>query len=89
MLGGLVYCELPLKAILPKEGRITELEVGDIAYWPGPGAICFFYGPTILSGEDGKPVSPFPVIRIGKMTGDFSKMEEAGDRQRLTIMSTF
>ena len=89
MLGGMVYCELPLDAILPKEGRITELEVGDIAYWPGPGAVCFFYGPTILSGEDGKPVSPFPVIRIGRMTGDCSKMEEAGDRQRLTIMSTF
>lgn len=89
MLGGMLYSELPLDAVLPREGRTTELEIGDIAYWPGPGAICFFYGPTPLSGEDGKPVAPFPVIKIGKMIGDCSKMEEAGDRQRLTIMSTF
>ena len=53
MLGGMIYCECPLSAVMPKEGRVTELEVGDIAYWPGPGALCFFFGPTPLSGEDG------------------------------------
>ena len=58
MLGGMVYSELPLDSIMPKEGRTTELEIGDIAYWPGPGARCIFYGPTPLSGEDGKPVAP-------------------------------
>ncbi len=85
MLGGMVYCECPLNAILPKEGRTTELEVGDIAYWPGPGAICFFYGPTPLSGEDGKPIAPYPVIKIGRFTCDCSGMEDAGDRQRLVL----
>lgn len=89
MLGGMCYAELPLDAVIPKEGRVTQMEIGDIAYWPAPGAICFFYGPTPLSGEDGKPVAPFPMVRIGRMIGDCSKMEEAGDRQRLTIMSTF
>ena len=44
MLGGMIYCECPLSAVMPKEGRVTELEVGDIAYWPGPGALCFFFG---------------------------------------------
>lgn len=89
MLGGMVYSELPLDSIMPKEGRTTELEIGDIAYWPGPGAICIFYGPTPLSGEDGKPVAPYPVIKIGKMTCDCSEMEHAGDRQRMTILSSF
>lgn len=89
MLGGMVYCELPLDSIMPKEHRITEMEVGDIAYWPGPGALCIFFGPTPLSGEDGKPVAPYPVIKIGKMIGDCSAMENAGDRQRLTILSSF
>lgn len=89
MLGGMVYCELPLDSIMPKEGRVTEVEVGDIAYWPGPGALCIFFGPTPLSGEDGKPVAPYPVIRIGKMIGDCSAMENAGDRQRMTILSSF
>ncbi len=89
MLGGMAYCECPLNALMPKEGRVTELEVGDIAYWPGPGALCFFFGPTPLSGEDGRPVSPYPVIRIGRFTGDCSGMEEAGDRQRIVLEPPF
>lgn len=89
MLGGMAYCECPLKAILPKEDRVTELDVGDIAYWPGPGALCFFFGPTPLSGEDGKPVAPYPVIRIGRILGDCSAMEQMGDRQRIVLESDF
>lgn len=89
MLGGMMYGELPLDVILPKEGRTTQLETGDIAYWPGPGAFCIFFGPTPLSGEDGQPVAPFPVIKIGKMIGDCSGLEDAGDRQKITVLSTF
>lgn len=89
MLGGMIYCECPLDAIMPKEGRVTVLDVGDIAYWPGPGAFCIFYGPTPLSGEDGRPVAPYPVIWIGRMTGDCSGLDEAGDRQKLTLVPPF
>ena len=89
MLGGMMYGELPLDVILPKEGRTTKLETGDIAYWPGPGAFCIFFGPTPLSGEDGQPVAPYPVIKIGKIIGDCSGLEDAGDRQKITILSDF
>ena len=89
MLGGMMYGELPLDVILPKEGRTTKLETGDIAYWPGPGAFCIFFGPTPLSGEDGQPVAPYPVIKIGKMIGDCSGLEDAGDRQKITLLSGF
>ena len=89
MLGGMMYGELPLDVILPKEGRTTKMETGDIAYWPGPGAFCIFFGPTPLSGEDGQPVAPYPVIKIGKMIGDCSGLEDAGDRQKITILSGF
>ena len=89
MLGSMIYCDMPLKVVLPKEGRTDEMEIGDIAYWPGPGAFCIFFGPTPLSGEDGKPVAPYPMIKIGKVIGDCSEMENAGDRQRLVIEQTF
>ncbi len=89
MLGSMIYCDMPLKVVLPKEGRTEDMEVGDIAYWPGPGAFCIFFGPTPLSGEDGKPVAPYPMIKIGKVIGDCSEMEHAGDRQRLVIEQTF
>jgi len=68
MLGSMIYSEMPMKVLLPKDGRTTQLEVGDVAYWPGPGAFCIFFGPTPLSGEDRKPVAPYPVIRIGRIT---------------------
>lgn len=89
MLGSMIYCDMPLKVVLPKEGRTEDMEVGDIAYWPGPGAFCIFFGPTPLSGEDGKPVAPYPMIKIGKVIGDCSEMKNAGDRQRLVIEQTF
>jgi len=89
MLGSMIYCEMPLNVILPKEGRTTKLETGDVAYWPGPGAFCIFFGPTPLSGEDRQPVAPYPVIKIGKLLGDYSGLEEAGDRQWLVLDQTF
>ena len=89
MLGGMMYGELPLEFDPPKGEGVTELEIGDIAFWPGPMAFCIFFGPTPLSGEDGKPVAPFPVIRIGKMIGDCSGLENAGDRQSITLVQTF
>ena len=89
MLGSMIYCELPLNSVMPKENRTQNFEVGDIAYWPGPDAFCIFFGPTPLSGEDRKPVAPFPMIKIGKVIGDCSELENAGDRQRLIIEQSF
>ena len=42
-----------------------------------------------LSGEDGKPVAPYPVIKIGRMAGDCTGLDSAGDRQRLTLLPPF
>ncbi len=85
MLGDEIYFEFPIEGIKLEGETVTVLEKGDIAYWPKVGALCLFFGPTPLSGEDGKPVSRYPVIRIGRMTSDCSVLEEAGDRQRITI----
>lgn len=85
MLGDEIYFEFPLKDVEMSGEQITVLDVGDIAYWPKVGALCLFFGPTPLSGEDGRPVSRYPVIKIGKMKGDCSVLSEAGDRQRIFI----
>jgi hypothetical protein len=85
MITGMIYGELPLAAVMPREGRTTQLETGDVAYWPAPGAFCIFYGPTPLSGEDGKPVSPYPVIKIGHIDGDCSALDGAGDRMKIIL----
>ena len=36
-------------------------------------------------GDDGEPVAPYPVIVIGRLTGEYSGLEDAGDRQRITL----
>lgn len=84
MLGSMIYFECPLDC--PIEGeQVTRLRKGDIAYWPKAKALCLFFGATPLSGEDGEPVSPYPVIVIGRLTGDYAGLEDAGDRQKITI----
>ncbi len=88
MLGSMIYFECPLDC--PIEGEeVTQLETGDIAYWPKANAVCIFFGPTPLSKEDGRPVSPYPVIRMGRLIGDCSAMEDAGDRQSIRIERAF
>lgn len=85
MLGDEIYFEFPLKDTAITGEEVTVLDKGDIAYWPKVDALCLFFGPTPLSGEDGRPVSKYPVIKIGKMLGDCSVLEDAGDRQRIFI----
>lgn len=88
MMGGEIYFEMPLDARNEGAERVTVLEKGDIAWWPAPGALCIFFGPTPLSGEDGRPVSPFPVIKIGHID-DCEGIGDSGDRQRILLEYTF
>ena len=87
MLGSQIYFGMPLES--ETVGDVTVLEVGDIAYWPKADAFCIFFGPTPLSGDDGRPVSKFPVRVIGKIVGDCSSMEHAGDRMPITLERSF
>ena len=70
MLGSEIYFEFPLTDIGISGEEVTVLDAGDIAYWPRAHALCLFFGPTPLSGDDGRPVSKYPVIKIGRIDGD-------------------
>ncbi|MFA5452049.1 MAG: cyclophilin-like fold protein [Candidatus Methanomethylophilaceae archaeon] len=88
MLGSEIFFEYPVDC--DKKGeQITKMKTGDIAYWPKASAMCLFFGPTPLSDDGGEPVSPYPVIKIGKLTGDFSDLEYTGDRMKITIEKIF
>lgn len=84
MLGSQIYFEMPIDAIISGETR-TVFDSGDIAYWPKVGALCIFFGPTPLSGDDGRPVSMYPLIKIGELKGDYAELEHSGDRQTITL----
>ena len=87
MLGSQIYFEM--KTDVRTEGDSVVFDVGDIAYWPGAGALCLFFGPTPLSGDDGRPVSAYPLKRIGRILDECDTMCNAGDRMPITLERSF
>ncbi len=88
MIGGKIYFEMPINPDVEGMERVTDVEKGDVCWWPGPRALCIFYGPTPLSGDDSRPISPHPVIRIGRMD-ECEGLDDAGDRQRILMDKAF
>lgn len=87
-LGDSIYFEIPVDT--PADGeRQTVFDKGDIAWWPGVNALVIFYGPTPLSGEDGRPVWKYGCIKIGRITGECDSLSDAGDRQPITLEQDF
>ena len=60
-----IYFEVPVQQELEENAR-SEVEAGDLAYWPNMPAFCIFFGPTPLSSSD-KPVAASPVNVFGRI----------------------
>lgn len=86
MLGDSFFFELPQWTVEVTGEKQKVFEAGDIAYWPGVHALVVMFGPTPLSGEDGKPVWKYGLIKIGHLNGEFGSLSEAGDRQEVTFL---
>ncbi|MGI6008951.1 MAG: cyclophilin-like fold protein [Methanomethylophilus sp.] len=84
-VSGLYYFELPIDPEVKGE-RATKFEAGDICWWPKVNALVIFYGPTPLSGDDQKPVWKYPLVKIGHIEGECASLDEAGDRQNMTLV---
>lgn len=61
--GDEIYFDTGITA--PVVNATTDVNIGDIAYWPDGKALCIFFGPTPVS-SDGKPVPASDVVVIGK-----------------------
>lgn len=81
--GDEIYFSIPVS--VENEDATTDLEVGDLAYWPGGNAFCIFYGPTPASAN-GSPVPASPVTVIGTVKGDAEKLKEV-DRVDVRVES--
>ncbi len=66
--GDEIYFELPVD-IAENELPETELNVGDLAYWPEGKAFCIFFGPT-PSSKASEPRPASPVTIIGELLDD-------------------
>lgn len=62
------YFDVPVSMELD-ETATTDVEVGDLGYWPPGRALALFFGRTPASGPDGKPVPASEVNRVGRVEG--------------------
>jgi len=58
-----IYFSVPV--VLKNEISTTDVEIGDIGYWPEGNSFCIFFGRTQISTTD-KPVPYSEITLIGK-----------------------
>ena len=62
----------------------ADMEVGEIAIWPGGSALCIFFGPTPVSTSE-KPKAISPVNPIGMIEGPVEWMKKLGGSITITV----
>ncbi|HOJ13386.1 MAG TPA: cyclophilin-like fold protein [Deltaproteobacteria bacterium] len=81
--GDEIYFTVPIDAGL-EPGATSDVEAGDIAYWPDGPALCIFFGPTPSSTGE-KPRAYSPVTVIGRAQGDPTVFRTVRDGDTITI----
>lgn len=72
--GDEIYFEIPVSAELESNAK-TDMEIGEIAYWPPGKAFCIFFGPTPAS-QGKKPRAASQVTVIGCAAGDATVLRQ-------------
>jgi hypothetical protein len=83
--GDEIYFSIPVKQKQADDAR-TQMEVGELAYWPPGKAFCIFFGRTPASSDD-RPVAASPVNPVGRVSGDASQFRTVPDGTEITIES--
>ncbi len=85
--GDEVYFETNTQALYDDIVLTSEVDVGDVAYWPQGRCICVFFGPTPIS-KAGKPVPASGVVIVGKTRHSPSELRriKTGDSVRVVIV---
>ena len=81
--GDEIYFDIPVTAAQEPDAR-TEVEVGELGYWPVGSAFCIFYGPTPASTGD-QPVAASPVNVFGHVSGDATEFRKVSRGTKVTI----
>lgn len=78
-----IYFEIPVKTRIEK--GVTEVEKGDIGYWPDGACFCIFFGPTPAS-SGGKIIPASAVEIIGKLENpDYILLKNVKQGEKITI----
>lgn len=66
------------------ENARSEVNVGDLAFWPPGNAFCIFWGPTPAS-HGSEPRAASPVTVVGRVIGDATVFDEAPSGSEVVI----
>lgn len=72
-----IYFDIALQLAAEADAR-SEVEVGDLGYWPAGPAFCIFFGPTPMSTGD-QPRAYSPVNVFGRVIGDATQLVAVAD----------
>jgi len=81
--GDEIYFEVPVVAEQEPDGR-SEVEVGELGYWPVGRAFCIFFGPTPVSTDE-HPRAASPVNILGRVLGDATRFRDVREGTRVRV----
>lgn len=81
--GSEIYFYVDFKAPL-EEGARSEMNVGEIAYWPNGPALAIFFGPTPASSNE-RPVAASDCNVIGKVDASPELLGRARDGATIKV----
>ena len=81
--GDEIYFGIPVRGDKSDAMR-TEMEVGELAYWPPGSAFCIFWGPTPASKND-EPHAASTVVPVGRIVGDIRALSASTDGDQVRI----
>lgn len=84
--GDEIYFEIPVQAEQAPDAR-SDVEVGELGYWPVGSAFCIFFGPTPVSAGE-KPRAASPVNVVGCIVGDATAFRGVNAGATVTLGKT-
>ena len=81
--GDEIYFSIGVKDSQAADAR-TEMQVGELAYWPAGSAFCIFWGKTPASQAD-EPRAYSEVNPVGMVDGNATVLAAVGDGEDITI----
>ena len=84
--GDEIFFEIPVVSEEEPDAR-SEVDVGELGYWPVGNAFCIFFGPTPVSTDE-RPRAASPVNIVGNLQGDATEFRNVRNGAKVSIENT-
>ena len=81
--GDEIYFSIPVDADQEADAR-TDVDVGELDYWPVGSAFCIFFGPTPASSGN-RPRAASPVNILGNIVGDAAQFRKVKNGEKVVL----